>query len=77
MDSGQQWEDARSQFEPTYGGVRSSRKMDRKGRELGRRGDNPAADVENDFVVGRRSGERWVKEDQLTDHERHIWWEMI
>ena len=58
MDSGQRWEDDRSQFERTYGGIRSSRKMDRMSRELGRRGDNPEADVKKDFFVGRRSGER-------------------
>ena len=46
--------------EPTYGGIRSSRKMTRKGHELGRRKDNPEADVKNDFFVGRRLGERWI-----------------
>ena len=48
--------------------------MDRTGRELGRRGDNTEADVKKDVFLGRRSGERWVKEGQLT--ERHIWWEI-
>ncbi|KIJ97227.1 hypothetical protein K443DRAFT_257419 [Laccaria amethystina LaAM-08-1] len=45
----------------TCGGIRSSRKMASKGRG-----------VKNYFFAGRCSGERWVKEDQLT--QRHDIW---